>query len=140
MFTHANETVKLLDKETLASFNESRESVRHIFAACVPHCKPFSIIVYPVFSKSYKGYNSILKNQTEKPKKRQSAAILHKKSILQTCWKGVKVSLLFGAIGRKARQITWVKVLKNLFDSYIQWFVFHKIIIEDSAIFNSQHS
>ena len=36
------------------------------------------MIVNPVFSKSTKGFNSILKNQTEKPIK-NVAKVLHKK-------------------------------------------------------------
>ena len=72
----------------------------------------------------------------------QSVSIVHKKPNIQTCLKDANVSTCVGAMAEKARQITWVYTLindnshsskTNNFESFIQWFVFIKTIVKDSA-------
>ena len=91
--------------------NESRESNLYFFTSWVLHRKTkhfqLKINVNPVFNKSSEWFtmNSISENQTEKPNK--SVAIVHKESKFQDSSTGAKMSPCVGAIGQKARQITW---------------------------------
>ena len=86
-----------------------------------PQNKPISIIIIPVFSKSSKALNSILKmKQKNRTQTSQNAAVVHKKQKLQTCLKGTKMSTCVGTMVKKPAKLlesilAGVKAQKNSF-------------------------
>ena len=82
------------------------------FACCACHHKT---IVNPVFSKSSKGFNSILKIKTEKLYQNVAkSCVVHKKPTLQFCLKHANFWTSVEGVGQKAHQIIRVYTLINV--------------------------